>query len=250
MFQHLRQARDAQPERLARIHLRERIASRRDRALHGMRDGINAGASRDPVRLRKGQPRVEDGDAGGCLRVEAGHLHVRLLVRDERGGLTFTPRARGGGNRDEGQHRLLRLAHAPVVLHPPAVGEDEVAALRRVHRAAPAQADEQVHLLRRGDGHALIHALRRGILLGPVEETHVQAGLGQRLLHMSRVPGLHDARVRDEQDAPPAEFPRQLADLRDCARAEHEPRAGNKIKQPSGGGSVASGNHARKETGP
>src|ERR1043166_9016736 len=47
-------------------------------------------------------------------------------------------------NADRGQHRLGCLAEAPVVGHGAAVGQKEIDPLGAVHRAAAADADDQV----------------------------------------------------------------------------------------------------------
>ena len=73
------------------------------------------------------------------------------------------------------------LADAPIVLHPPAVGQQEIAALGRIHAAAAAQADEEVDLLLPRDRDARVDHFGRGVLDDAIEACHADTCGGQRL---------------------------------------------------------------------
>jgi hypothetical protein len=70
-----------------------------------------------------GQRRVQNGDARGGFGVAAGHFLVGDRVGDEGEGLALAAGAGGGRNGDEREHGPRGLAHAPVILHPSAVGQ-------------------------------------------------------------------------------------------------------------------------------
>ena len=121
-------------------------------------------------------------------------------------------RAGRGGYGDHREHRFARLADTPVVLHAAAIGEQEVDPLGAVHHTAPAQADQKVDALGLGDGETGVHMLGRGVDLDPVEQDRVEAGLDQHRPAPLGVTGRDDARVGDEQHAPPPEFACQFAE--------------------------------------
>ena len=97
--------------------------------------------------------------------VAAGHFDVRLGVGDQRVRLRFAAGAGGGRHGDHRQQRAGRLALAPIVLHPPAARIEEVDPLRAIHRAAAAEADDQVRPKLLGDGEAGVDVRGRRILL-------------------------------------------------------------------------------------
>ena len=99
---------------------------------------INARAGCDASGLRKGQFRVQNRHLGHRLRITAGHLGVRDRIGNQRKTLALTARAGGGGNCNERQHRLGRLAHTPVILYLAAIGEQEITSLGGVHRTTAA----------------------------------------------------------------------------------------------------------------
>ena len=76
--------------------------------------------------------------------VAAGHFHVRLGVGDQRVRLRLAAGAGGRRHGDHRQQRPGRLALPPIVLHPPAARIEKVDSLRAVHRAAAAEADDQI----------------------------------------------------------------------------------------------------------
>ena len=222
MRHHTGEAGDAQLEGLVGKHQREGIALLRHRRFDGMSNGVNAGAGGDAWRLGYGELRIEQGDARRSLGIQTGHLLVSVLIGDQRGALAFAARARRGGDRDEGQHRLRRLAHAPIILHLPAVGENEIAALRRVHRTAAAQAHQEVHRCFTCDRQTLIHVARGRVLTDAIISHCAQARGLQRVFHPSRVPGDHQARIRDQQHPLRAEAARQFAHPSHAAGAEDQ----------------------------
>ena len=135
-----------------------------------MRDRVDASACRDLVRLRHRQQGIEDGDARRRFRIAARHLLVRLFVGNERERLTFAARAGRRRHGDQRQHRLRRLTDAPIILHPPAVGEEEIAALRGVHAAAAAEPNDQLRANGACGFEALLHLAGGGIFLDRVED--------------------------------------------------------------------------------
>ena len=120
-------------------------------------------------RVRSG---IENGDAGGGLGIAAGHFLMGGFIGDQGEGLALAAGAGGGGDGDQGEHRPRRLAHAPVVLHAAAIGEEKVAALGGVQAAAPAQPDETVNARAAG---------------GPQTGGHVAGGRGFRALCQTKL---------------------------------------------------------------
>src|SRR6185295_11556606 len=129
----------------------------RDGGFHSVGYRIDARVRRDQRRLRHRERGVQKRDTGGGLGVKTGHFLVGVLVRDQGGGLTLAAGAGGRRNRDKRQHRSAGFAHAPVVLHPPSIGEKKIAAFRRVHAAAAAQAHDRVDPRRFRHFTALVH---------------------------------------------------------------------------------------------
>ena len=107
-----------------------------------MRNCVDASAGCDVARLGKGQFRIENGDFGSGFWIAASHLLMRLGIGYQRERLALAAGAGGGRDNDERQHLPPGQSDAPVVLHPAAVGQQEVCALGRVHRAAAAEAEE------------------------------------------------------------------------------------------------------------
>ena len=142
-----------------------------------MTDRVDAGGGGDLARLGGGEVGVEDGDAGAGLDVEAGHLVVRLGIGDQRRRLGLTTGAGGGGDGDEGEHRLGRLVDAPVILHFPAVGQEEIDALGGVHRRAAPQANDEVDLEFGSDGEPAGDVLGGGVFADAVVEAVYDAGV-------------------------------------------------------------------------
>ena len=190
-----------------------------------MRDGVDAGAGGDVARLREGQFRVEDGDFRGGFGVAASHLFVSLGVGDQRERLALAAGAGGGRDDDERQHLTLGQADAPVVLHPATVGQQEVCALGRVHRAAAAEAEERVDASPLGQPPASLDAVGGGVLNHLVKHHHLQPGGLERLAHRGDVPGADEAGVGDEQDAFQAKLGGKLSGARRPAVAENQARA-------------------------
>jgi hypothetical protein len=120
--------------------------------------------------------------------------------------------------------RVGGLTHAPVILHPPAVGENEIATLGRVHGTATAQAEDRVNARRLRNGHAILHAFGGGILPRLVEHRHRQPERLQIFLHARRVSRRDDARIRDEQHFFNAQLARQLAHALNAINAKDHAR--------------------------
>ena len=191
-----------------------------------MPDRVDACAGRHAARLREREDGIEDGDTGRRLRIAARHFLVRLLVGDQREGLTFAACAGGRRNRDERQHWPCCLADAHVILHPAAVGQQKIGSLRRIHAAAAANRHNQVRL--RGSCHcqALIDIFRGGIFAGAIINRHGNTRRRQRLPHAGRMPRNDDARIGDQQHFLPPELAREFADSFDGVSAKDETCAG------------------------
>ena len=204
----------AEAKRLARKERRNRRALARDRRLQRVRQRIDSRAGGHARRLRDGQQRIENGDARGRLRIEARHLLMRLLIRDQRGALALAAGARGRRDGDEREHRLRRLAHAPVVLHLAAIGEEKVAPLRGIHGGAAAEADEQIDAAPRAPPPRSDPRRRWSGFRAPAEYTSTsRPAAAMKPDRAPRVPGAHDPLIRHEQRAPRAELARQHAHL-------------------------------------
>ena len=168
-----------------------------------MRQRVDSGAGGDTRRLRDGERRIEDRDFRRGLRIAARHLLMRLFVGNQRERLALAARAGGRRNGDEREHRIRRLADSPVVLHPSAIGQDEVAALRRIHAAAAAEADDQFDRFALRDLDTAIDIDRRRILPHRVEHRNLQTSGFEKSHGPARVPDRGDAFVGDEQNAAP-----------------------------------------------
>ena len=124
-----------------------------------------------------------------------------LDIGNQRKRLALAPGAGRGRDNDERQHLPLGQADTPVVLHPAAVGQQEVRPLGRVHRAAAAKAEERVGAGPLGQPAASLHAIGGGVLDHLVKHDHLQPGGLERLPDCGDVPGADDAGVGDEKDA-------------------------------------------------
>ena len=112
-----------------------------------------------------------------------------LRMRDQGEGLAFAARPGRRGDGDQGQHGPGGLADAPVIFHSPAVGEQEIATLGRIHAAAAAQADEEIDLLLACERDARIDHLSRGVFDDVAKACDLDTRGGQRLvLPVGRVP--------------------------------------------------------------
>ena len=199
---------------------------------------------------------IEERDAERGLLVAAGHLHVRLGVGDERERLRLAAGAGGRRHGDHRQHRPRGLADAPVVLHPAAVGVEEVDALGAVHRAAAAEADDQVGIEAawRTPAPASTWSVV-GFSADAVEQLRLDAGLvAATSSPRCGMAGRDDARVADDQRPPCAELAGQARRARRSCRAEDDPRARLEVERnhasrgESGGGIVGSADCSRVTT--
>ena len=215
----LRERGGAKPECLARKERAERRALAGNGGLDGVRQRINARASRDTQRLAEREHGVEDGDASGGFRVEARHLLVRRFIGDERRTLALAAGARRRRDGDEREHRLRRFPHAPIVAHLAAVREDEIRAFRCIHAAPTANPDEDVRPTR--SLHAPGDVARRRVLPHPVEHRHREPRRAQEIARFPRVARCDDAGIRDDE-RPLAETRREFADARQRSRTHDE----------------------------
>ena len=138
-----------QPPGLAAEEQRHRVARLGDVSFQGMGHGVDAGQRGHARRLGDGQRRVQQRNAAGGFLIAAGHLDVGLGVGDQANDWASLPVPAVVGTAIIGSISRSGLADAPIVLHPPAVGVEEVDPLGAVHRAAAAQADEHFGLDRR-----------------------------------------------------------------------------------------------------
>ncbi len=128
-------------------------------------------------------------------------------VGDQGERLRLAAGAGRGRHGDHGQHRPRGLADAPIVLHPAAVGVEEVDPLGAVHRAAAPQADDQLGLVAAGDGQAGLDVLGRRVLVHAVEQLRLDAGPPQRRMPRSAwpaatMPGSVTTRARRAPNSP------------------------------------------------
>ena len=150
-----------------------------------------------------------------------------VLARDHGKGLRFATGAGRAGNADRRKHRSLRLAKAPVVLHPSAVREHEVRALRAVHRGAAAQTDQEVRLVEASGRRGRRHMALPRVLSDAVEHRDVEARVAQRNGRPMHVARRGHARIGHDENPPAAKLPHDLADQVDHPGAvEHPPRRG------------------------
>ena len=196
-----------------------------------MRNRVDAGDGADARRLGDRHFGVEDGGTERGLAVAAGHFQVALLVGDQRVGLGLAAGAGGGGHGDGRQHRLGGLAEAAVVGHLAAVGQDEVDALGTVHRAAAADADDQVDAQRPREDDAGLHVPVSRVRFDVVEDEDLQARLADRLDGALRVAGGFEAGIGDQEDARLAQLAGHLAEPGERAGAVDDPRRRVVIKR-------------------
>src|SRR5207302_146592 len=129
-------------------------------------------------------------------------LLVGHFVRDQRKALAFAAGAGSRGDRDERKHRPDGFADALIVLHPPAIGQQEVGAFGGVHAAAAAQADNAVDLCRAGCFQAVVHVARGWVLRYAVVNGDSDIRIFERLNGPTDMPGGNDTSVRYDQNSP------------------------------------------------
>ena len=229
--QHLFEVDLQQLPRLAREHLRHRIAPRRHIRFDGVRQGVDAGEGGDLRRLRDGDFRIEDRCREGGFAVAAGHFQVRLLVGDQGERLGLAAGARRRRHADRRQHRLLGPAEALVVGHRAAVGEDEIDPLGAVHGAAAADGNDQVDAERPSEIDADADVLAGRILLDLIKDEHLEPGFLQRFQSPPRMPDGVQTRIGHEQRSRGTELPRQFAQALKRSGTEHDARRRVKIER-------------------
>ena len=174
--------------------------------------------------------RIEDRDPGSGLRIAAGHLDVRLFLRNQRERLAFAARPSRGWDGDQRKHRPTGLPNAPVILHPAAVGDEEIAALGRVHAAPPAQSDEDVGSVRPG---LLLRIRRQRLPSGlSITRSKTDAARPDAASESSAggVPGTHHPGVGYHQHSGAAQFANDRAQTIDRPRSENDPRPRLKVE--------------------
>jgi hypothetical protein len=202
--------------------MRHLVALGGHQGLERMHQGIEAGAGGDADRLGGGELRIEDGDAGQRLGIAAGHLLMALLIDDQRIGLAFAPGPGGGRDGDQRQEGLGCRMRVPVVAHATAVGEQEVGALRGIHRAAAAQPDDQVDAPALRYRQAGIDIDSAGILAHLVVDHHHDAHRIEGGAHLLRMPGADDAGIGHQQGVAGAETLGQFPDAAHRTGAEDQ----------------------------
>ena len=100
----------------------------------------------------------------------------------------------------------MRFADAPVVLHPPAVGVEEVDPLGTVHTAAAAEPDEQVRRDRSGRVHAGVDVAGGGVFVHVVEQRPLEPRRAKRFDPPRRVTCFADASIADDQRPTRSQF--------------------------------------------
>ena len=166
-----------------------------------MRNRVDSGAGGDARRLGNRERRIENRYPRGRLRIAAGHFLVRVFVGNQGEGLALAAGARRGGNRNHRQHRSLRFAGTPVILHPPAICQQKVAALCRIHAAPTTQADDRVDAGGSRHAKAIFDAAGSGVLNDLFKHDHAQTRGLQKVFDSMGVAGGDDARVGYDQDA-------------------------------------------------
>ena len=190
-----------------------------------MSNRVDAAVRGDQGWLRNGKRGIENGDAGGGLGIQAGHFLVRNLVRNQRGGLAFTARPGSRRDGDEREHRFPGFVDAPVVQNPAAIGQNEVAALRSIHAAAAAQADQGVNPGDLRDLQTFIDVARGGILSDLIEHHHTQTARLKGVLDPMGMTCSDNPRVGHDQHDFRAQPARQFTDPLDAVQTEDQPRA-------------------------
>jgi hypothetical protein len=241
--EHHRKVGIEQGEGLTREEVRDGIALGGDEGLDRMADGVEAGAGGDLARLGEGERGIEQCDARHRLAVAARHLLVRLLIGDQRVALALAAGAGGGRNGDEWQERFGRRVGVPVVAHPSAIGQQEVAALGGVHRAAAAEADDDVDFPVTRHREAGIDVGGGGVLVRPVVGHYREAGPLERLPHLGRMAGGDQALIGDQQRARRPDLTCQLAQTCQATRPRDQPRTCSEV---DAGGSTGRGLHAER----
>src|SRR5262249_38485295 len=114
--------------------------------------------------------------------------------------------------------------------HRPAVRQDEVDALRAVHRAAAPEADERVDLLLRSEGGSARDHVRVGIVAKVVEGHAFDSGVRERPSGRRHVARLDEPLVGDEERPAEAELARELAEAGERALPVDDPGPGDEVE--------------------
>ena len=212
-------------------HLRHGIAPGGNETFQGMGDGIDAGHRGYFIGHTLGQQRIEDHNAEARLDIAAGHLAVGFLLRDQGVRLSFAAGAGGGGHPDGGQHRLYRLAAAPVILHPAAVGQQKINPLGAIHGAASPQPDNAVNaaeILRKLT--AGLHVAGGGIFYHIMEYLGLHPGCFQGPQRPGHMPGADNPGIGDQQHPLRRQRAGQLSQPLQGVLSEDHPGGRLKIK--------------------
>src|SRR5262245_39790996 len=119
-----------------------------------MTHGIEPRSCGYHLRLRYRELRVEDGSLKCRLGIAARHLAMTLVIADQGIRLGFAAGAGCGWDRDHREHRFLRFAVAPVILHAAAVSEKKIDGLCAIERTSSPQADDKIGAACAGGVHA------------------------------------------------------------------------------------------------
>src|SRR5579875_1771650 len=135
-----------------------------------MRQSVDTGDSCNGTWLRDGDFRIENSDTEGSFAVAASHLQVCFLISDQGERLGLAAGASCGRHADRRQHRLSCFAKTCIIGHLPAVGEQEVDALGRIHRTAAADSDEEIDTLASSNICANFYDVTGRIFFNAIEE--------------------------------------------------------------------------------
>ena len=162
-----------------------------------MGHGVDARQRRDARRLCERQFRIENrGSEGGAL-VATGHFYVRRCVGNQGVRLCFAAGAGGRRYGDHGHQRAGSFAFAPIILHSTAARVEEVDSLRTVHRAAAADAHDEIGSKIVRGSETVVDMLGRRVLFNAVEQCDSDSILFERWDAARSVSGSDDAAVAD-----------------------------------------------------
>ena len=174
---------------LSREHLRDRVAFCRDVTFNRVRHRINSRGRGDGRRHSHGEFRVQDGDPARCLGITTGHFHMRFRIRDDSERLCFAPCPGCRGYRDHRKHSQRRFANSFVVLHPAAVGQEEVGTFGTIDAAAASEPHDQPNIFRPRKCNAAIDVVCGWVFLHLIKNCNLKSCCAQMLLSLIAVTG-------------------------------------------------------------
>ena len=190
-------------------------------ALDGVRERVHAGGGGEARGHAGHHVRVDDGDLGRVIGVDAHELADLLRVSDHVVDGDLGRGAGGGGHGDGEDGVLLGVGHALERAH---VGElrvldDDADGLGGVHRGAAADGDDRVGLGVLEGLDAVGHVLDGGVGLDLGVEAPVDPGLGEQVGDLGGDAELHEVGVGGHEDLLEAATLKLAGNLLDGARA-------------------------------